>query len=258
MGALPDAIGRYANIWHGRNHLQTDSVARQLIPLQYLYRMLAHQSIHLLLSLLAVFDAEALIRYGGLPLICLILFAGNALFLLFFIPTGAFLFTGGVFMATGVLPYNVFAICGLLGLVSLLGSLTGYWFGKKTGPALYRRKDSRFFRVQYLKAAEEFYDKRGKLTLIAAPFLPIIRTFAPIIAGMISMPLRKFILPALAGSVLWVSGIVLAGYLIGSWPALKPVLNYVVAGIIVCVTVPVVLRIIKGLRDWQRKERETL
>lgn len=206
-------------------------------------------------TLLAVFDTEALIRYGGLPLICLIVFAGNAVFALFFVPTGAFLFTGGVLMATGVLPYNVFAVCCLLGLVALAGSLTGYWFGRKTGPALYRRKDSRFFRTQYLKAAEEFYEKRGNLTLLAGPFLPIIRTFAPIIAGMIRMNLRKFILPAFAGALIWVSSITLAGFLIGSWPVMRPVLNYVVTGIIVVVTVPVVLRILKGLRDWQRNNR---
>lgn len=209
-------------------------------------------------TLLTIFDAESLIRYGGLPLICLIIYVSNALFVLFFVPTGAFLFTGGVFMATSVLPHNVFAACALFGIVALLGSLTGYWFGKKTGPALYRRKDSRFFKVQYLKAAEEFYGKRGNLTLVAAPFLPIIRTFAPIIAGMVSMPLRKFLLPALAGSLVWVSAITLAGYLIGSWPVLQPVLNYVVLGIIVVVTVPVVLRIIKGLRDWQKKDQQPL
>lgn len=212
----------------------------------------------LLNTLLTVFDTESLIRYGGLPLICLIVYVSNALFVLFFVPTGAFLFTGGVFMATGVLPNNVFGACALLGLVALLGSFTGYWFGRKTGPALYRRKDSRFFKVQYLKAAEEYYEKRGKLTLIAAPFLPIIRTFAPIIAGMVRMDARRFVFPALAGSVCWVSAITLSGYLIGSLPLLKPVLNYVVTGIIIVVTVPVVLRIIKGLRDWQKKDKQPL
>ncbi len=91
--------------------------------------------------------------------------------------------------------------------------------------------------------------------MLAGPFLPIIRTFAPIIAGMIRMNLRKFILPAFAGALIWVSSITLAGFLIGSWPVMRPVLNYVVTGIIVVVTVPVVLRILKGLRDWQRNNR---
>lgn len=200
-----------------------------------------------------MFDTEALIRYGGLPLICLIVYLGNALFLLFFIPSGAFMFTGGVFVATGALPYNLFTICGLITLSALLGSITGYLFGKTTGPALYRRKDNRFFRVQYLRSAEEFYAKRGKLTLIAGPFLPIIRTFAPIIAGMVKMKFRLFILPSLAGTAGWVTAIVAAGYIIGSQPVLRPVLNYVVVGIILFVSVPVVLRIIKGLRDWQKK-----
>lgn len=191
-------------------------------------------------------------------MIFLILYFGNALFFLFFIPSGAFLFTGGVFIATGALPYDVLTVCTLLILASMLGSATGYWFGKRTGPALYKRKDSRFFRVQYLKAAEEFYGKHGKLTLIIAPFLPIIRTFAPVIAGMVSMHFRRFALPALIGSALWVACIVVAGYLIGSWPMLKPWLNYVVAGIIIFVTVPVVFRIIKGLRDWQKNKQEPL
>lgn len=205
---------------------------------------------------LSIFDIEALIRYGGLLMICLLVYASTGLFFCFFIPSGAVLFAAGIFAATGLLHDNIFLICLLLLLASVLGNITGYWFGSKTGPAIYRKKDSRFFRRQYLFKTEEFYNKHGGLALVAAFFLPIIRTFSPVVAGIIGLKFQRFIAASVAGSVAWVVTFVFAGYFIGSRPVLKPWLNYFVIAFILLVTVPLVIRIVKELRK-ARNEKDS-
>ena len=120
------------------------------------------------------------------------------------------------------------------------------------GPLLYQRKESRFFRRQHLQAAENFYTRHGRLALAAGPFFPIIRTFAPIVAGMIKMDFQKFLLFTGLGSTGWIGSFVLAGYLIGSVPALKPYLKYIVLFIIVAVTIPIVIRVVREFRKGSK------
>ena len=136
-----------------------------------------------MINFLSIFDIEQLIRYGGMLTVFLVVFGTTGLFFCFFLPSGAVLFTAGVFVASGDLRYNIFFVIGLLILASILGNITGYWFGRKTGPLLYRRKDSRFFKQRHLKTAESFYQKHGWLALTLGLYLPIIRTFAPFVAG---------------------------------------------------------------------------
>ena len=205
-------------------------------------------------SFLSVFDVEALIRYGGLLIVLIAVYGQTGLFFCFFLPSGGLMFTAGVFVATGVLHYNIFTVCCLLILASLLGNSTGYGFGKKTGPLLYRKKDSRFFKQEYLKAAEKFYEKYGGIALTGGLFFPIIRTFAPIVAGVIKLNFRKFILFTFIGSVAWVLSFVLTGYFIASMPFLKPYLKYIIIAIIVFVTIPVVVRIIKEFKKAGSKK----
>jgi membrane-associated protein len=198
--------------------------------------------------LLSVFDPETMIRYGGLLIIFLAVYAQTGLFFCFFLPSGIFLFTGGMFVATGSLQHNLLTVCSCLIIASVLGCFTGYWFGRKTGPLLYKKKDSRFFRQEHLRAAESFYKKYGQLALTIGLLFPIIRTFAPIVAGMIRMNFSRFVLLVFIGSLLWIPPFVLAGYLIGSIPALKEYLPYLMITIILVVTIPVVIRIIKELK----------
>ncbi|HVE61157.1 MAG TPA: VTT domain-containing protein [Chitinophagaceae bacterium] len=204
-------------------------------------------------SILLFLDAESLIRYGGLFIICLIVYANIGLFFCFFLPSGAVLFTAGVFAAAGDLPYNIFTVCSLLAMASGVGSITGYGFGRKAGPMLYKREDSKFFRRQYLISTEAFYKKHGVLTCIVSYFLPIIRSFAPVVAGMIRMNFRRFIFLTLIGSVLWIVSFVLAGWFIGSRLFLKPWLKYIVIGFILMVTVPLIIKIIKGIKNMRKE-----
>jgi membrane-associated protein len=194
------------------------------------------------------FDAESIIGYGGILIIFLVVFGSNGLFFCFFLPTGALLFTAGIMTASGNLPHSIFTVCSLLILASVLGNLTGYWFGRKAGPLLYSRKDSKFFKQKHLKSAELFYRKYGWLALTIGLFLPIIRTFSPIVAGMVKLYIPRFVLLTITGSVLYIMSFVMAGYFIGSRPALKSWLNYIVIGFILIVTVPLTYRIIKEMR----------
>lgn len=212
--------------------------------------------INILTNLLSIFDVEALIRYGGLLFVFLVVYGTTGLFFCFFIPTGAFLFTAGIFTATGGLHYDIVTICGLLVLASVLGNLTGYWFGWKAGPLLYKRKDSRFYKKQHLATAETFYKKYGWLALTLGMYLPIIRTFAPIVAGIIRLNFRRFILLVFAGSVVWILSFVLAGYFIGSRPFLKPWLKYIVIFFVVAVTIPLIIWTGKELRKMRKANKE--
>ena len=207
-------------------------------------------------GLLKIFDPESLVSDGGLLIVLLLIYGSTGLFFCFFIPSGALLFTTGIYTATGGLQYDLFTVCCLLILASVLGNLTGYWFGWKTGPLLYKRKDSRFFKKQHLKTAETFYNKYGWLALTVGLYLPIIRTFASIVAGMVKLNFRRFILLTVTGSVVWILSFVLAGYFIGSRPFLKPWLNYIVIGFILIVTIPLIIWIFKELSTMRKENKE--
>ena len=202
--------------------------------------------------ILSVFDAESLIKYGGLLLVFAAVYAQIGLFFCFFVPSGVFMFTAGVFVATGVLHTNIMIVCILLILAAQLGNLTGYWFGKKAGPMFYKRKNSKLFKQEYLTAAQVFYEKYGGMALMLGLFFPIVRTFAPIVAGMVKMDFKKFVLYTLIGSACWILGFVLAGYFMARLPFLKPYLKYIVAGVIIFVTVPLVTKIIKELKQGRQ------
>ena len=193
-------------------------------------------------------DIETIIRGGGLLIICLVVFAQTGLFFCFFVPSGIFLFTGGMFVATGQLEHHLItvSICSVVASVS--GCVASYWFGWETGPLLYRKKDSKFFRQKYLQAADVFYKKYGNIALTVGMLFPVTRTFAPIVAGIVKMNFSRFVLFVFLGSVLWIPMFLLAGYLIGSIPAIKEYVGYIMVAIILLVTIPAVTRIIIGLK----------
>ena len=194
-----------------------------------------------------MFDSESMIRYGGLLILFLAVFCQTGLFFCFFIPSGGLLFTAGVFVATGDLGENLLVVCSLLIIASISGNIIGYWFGWKAGPMLYRRRDSRFFKRKYLDKAESFYRKYGNVALAAGLFFPIIRTFSPVVAGVIKLDFRRFLLFTFIGSVLWISTFVIAGYLVGIMPFLRQYLKFIVIGIILCVTTPILIGIARKL-----------
>jgi len=194
------------------------------------------------------FNAETIVREGGLLIICLAVFAQTGLFFCFFVPSGIFLLTGGMFVATGQLEHDIITVCLCSMLASVSGCITSYWFGWKTGPLLYRKKDSKFFRQKYLEATKAFYEKYGKLALTLGMLFPVTRTFAPIIAGIVKMNFGRFVLFVFIGSTLWIPAFLVAGYLLGSIPGIKEYLNYIMVAVILIVTIPVVTGIIRRFK----------
>lgn len=199
-------------------------------------------------SLLSIFSIDDLVRFGGLFILCLLVYGSTGLFIGFIIPSGAVVFAAGLYTASGEIHENILIVCMLLISSSILGDMTGYWIGRQAGPALYKRKDSRFFRKQYLVKTEQFYDKYGKIALMVGFFLPIIRTFSPVIAGIVKMDFRRFAVSSVLGSALWIASFAMAGYFIGEQPMLKPWLKYIVGGFILVVTVPLVITVVREIR----------
>ncbi|HEX7879382.1 MAG TPA: DedA family protein [Candidatus Eisenbacteria bacterium] len=142
-----------------------------------------------------------------------VVFAESGLFFGFFLPGDSLLLTAGLFAYKGFLDIKI--LLPLLFVATVLGDQVGYWFGRKVGPPLFKRNESLLFRPRNLAAARSFYEKHGGKTIILAKFMPFIRTFAPIVAGAVAMPWRRFTMFSLTGGLVWAIGLTLAGYLLG-------------------------------------------
>lgn len=197
-------------------------------------------------SFLQLLDAESLIQSGGFYVIVFIVFAETGLFFGFFLPGDYLLFLAGLFCATERIDVDIYTLCmGLLG-AGIAGNYTGYWFGWKAGPMLFKRRDSWLFRRKYVVMAEEFYHKYGGLALIIGRFVPIIRTFAPIFAGVVRLNLRKFTLYNIVGAIIWVSLLTLSGYFLGrEFPQIINYIEYIIAGMIIIAFSPIAITLIR-------------
>ena len=203
-----------------------------------------------------------IIEYGGLYLLLLVIFAETGLFIGFFFPGDSLLFAAGIYTdelakeflgipQTDSLSFGLPHILIILMVIaaSILGNLVGYWFGRKTGPLLYERRETWIFKRKHLVRATEFYHQYGKATIFLAKFLPIIRTFAPIVAGIVKMEKRTFILWNIIGSLSWVSSMMLGGYFLESWVqrkfdfSLKDHIEAITIAIILVTTLPVLYKL---------------
>ena len=192
-------------------------------------------------------NPEWIVQHGGLYIVALIVFIETGLFFGFFLPGDSLLFIAGMIIANTLSPFNepfvnlIFWI-GLITVAGVLGNFVGYWFGKKSGGIF--SKDRWLFKRKYLLQAEEFYAKKGGGAIIIARFLPVIRTFAPIVAGMVKMNSAKFSLYNIIGSFLWVASIISAGFLLGENVWAKEHLEKIVIGIVLLTTGPVLLKLL--------------
>ncbi|MDX3915256.1 MAG: VTT domain-containing protein [Pseudosphingobacterium sp.] len=196
-----------------------------------------------------MFDTEALLNQGGLLFLIFSVYGQIGLIFLFFLPSGGFMFTAGVLIAAGRYHYDLPTLCMLLTIAAIAGNITGYIFGKKIAPYLHTRQDSRFFKQTYLISAQRFFQKHGSLAIAVALFFPVVRTFVPIVAGITKVHFNKFLLYAAVGSLFYVVGFSLTGYLIGKVPMLKPYLNYITIGLILLLTSPVLVRLVKIVKN---------
>jgi membrane-associated protein len=203
-----------------------------------------------------------IINYGGLYILLLVVFAETGLFVGFFFPGDSLLFAAGVFLdkiankfigeSQDTLIYFGWphiTIILLVILASILGNIVGYWFGRKTGPLLYERRETWLFKRKHLVRATEFYNRYGKGTIFLAKFLPIIRTFAPIVGGIVKMHRPAFMVYNIIGSLAWVCSMMLGGYFLDSWVqrrfdfSLKDHIEAIAIGIILVTTLPVLYKL---------------
>lgn len=200
--------------------------------------------------------AALVTAYGGLYLVALIIFAETGLFVGFFLPGDSLLFVTGLMIANSKSPFendfmNLVYWIAIISLAGVIGNMVGYWFGKKTGPLIYERKDTWFFKKKHIRDAHDFYEKKGGAAIILARFLPIVRTFAPIVAGVVDMDRKKFFSFNLIGSFLWVASMTLSGYFLGSNMWVKHNFEKIVIGLIVVTTGPVLFKMFFGKKKQE-------
>ena len=204
--------------------------------------------------------AELVSEYGTwtYSILFLIVFCETGLVVTPLLPGDSLLFAAGAIAALGDL--NVWFLIGILLVAAILGDTVNYHIGKAIGPKVFTQKDSRFLKQEYLRKTEKFYQKHGGKTIIIARFVPIVRTFAPFVAGVGTMDYRQFIKYNIAGAFLWVFSLVLAGYWFGQLPIVKENFGLVVVAIIIISVMPMVIEFIKAKREsiLEQKTLKTL
>ena len=209
-------------------------------------------------------NPEFYINNGGLWVLLFIVFAETGLMLGFFLPGDSLLFVAGIYSqklvdkiipgGTGTDFFDLLILAILISFCGILGNMAGYWFGKKSGPLLFQRKDTFFFKKRHLYDAKAFYDKHGGQAIVFARFLPIIRTFAPIVAGIVEMNAKKFTYYNVAGCIAWVSSMLIAGHYLDKFFMnkfgfdLKQHLEVIVILIVLITTLPVLYKLFFGKR----------
>jgi membrane-associated protein len=194
-------------------------------------------------------DPQSIIHYGGFWFLLFVIFAETGLFVGFFLPGDNLVFIAGLLCATkpGLVGFPFPVVLTAMMFAAFAGNMAGYWFGQKAGEKLYSKKDSFFFRKRHLEATKAYYDKHGGKTLILGRFLPIIRTFAPILAGVIKIDLFKFLVYNAIGAVLWIGSIGSIGFYLGKeFPAVEKYLGYIFVTLIVLTALPILNTLFKN------------
>ncbi|MDR2205920.1 MAG: VTT domain-containing protein [Flavobacteriaceae bacterium] len=215
-------------------------------------------------------NPEFYIKMGGFWLILFIVFAETGLFVGFFLPGDSLLFVSGIFanqiidgtfgsFGNDFIDTTILATC--ISLAAIIGNEVGYFFGRKAGPALYKKEDSFFFKKKYLFQAHDFFEKNGALAVIAARFLPIIRTFTPIVAGIVKMDKKEFLRDNIIGAILWSFSLVYAGHYLNALFRdefgidLEHKLEYIVVTIVLVTTLPVLIKFFFRTKNQETKTK---
>jgi len=209
------------------------------------------------LSFRELMDPEYLLSHGGFYIVVLIVLAETGVFFGFFLPGDYLLFLAGLFCALGKIDVHITTMYGGILLAGISGNFLGYWFGRRTGPMLFKRKNSMFFKRKYVIMAEEFYQKYGGTALIIGRFVPIIRTFAPIFAGIVRLDFKKFVLYNVVGAFLWVSLLTLGGYFLGvEFPGIIHYVEYIIVALVIIAFLPISIALLRrGLKLRKEKRR---
>jgi membrane-associated protein len=195
-------------------------------------------------------DPQSIISYGGLWLLLFVIFAETGLFFGFFLPGDNLVLITGIIAATHPdwlynLPFPVVAL--LMILSAILGNSVGYWFGKKLGHSIFEKKNTFLFKKKHVIQTKQFYDKYGSITLIIGRFFPIVRTFAPILAGVIKVSPQKFLIYNIVGAVLWIGSLGTVAYYLGTYYAewIEKNIGYIFMALIIITALPIIITAIK-------------
>lgn len=194
-----------------------------------------------------VFLADPALAPWVVLLVCGIVFAETGLLVGFFLPGDSLLFTAGLLVATDTIKFNIWAMAALIIVAAIVGNQTGYLIGSKAGPTIFNKPDSKLFKRENVESAHAFFEKHGGKALILARFVPIIRTFVPVIVGVAQMDKRKFFLFNVIGAFLWGGGVTLLGYLLGDRvPWVRDNLDIIFIVIVLISVIPVGIEVLRG------------
>lgn len=194
-------------------------------------------------------DPGRLLTTFGLLGLLIVVFVESGLLIGFFLPGDSLLFTAGLLSRTGALDVPIWALVLLVPLAAIAGDQVGYVIGRKAGPAIFNRPDSRFFQQEHVEAAYGYFERYGARTIVLARFVPVVRTFAPVVAGVAGMRYRTFLTYNVLGGVLWGAGVSLAGYLLGSVGVVRDHVEAVILAIVAISVLPIVLEVVRSRRE---------
>jgi membrane-associated protein len=195
-------------------------------------------------------DPTHLINTFGLIGIMVILFAECGLLVGFFLPGDSLLFTAGLLAAGGLIA-PLWVLLLLLPLAAVAGNLVGYWIGRKAGPAVFNRPDSRLFKAEHVERSGAFFQRNGTRTILLARFVPIVRTFATVMAGVSRMDFRRYVVHSVIGGIAWAAGVTLLGYWLGQVAVVRDHVELFIVGIVAISLIPVALEVLRGRRAAQ-------
>ncbi|MFJ9567269.1 DedA family protein [Streptomyces fuscichromogenes] len=201
-------------------------------------------------------DPNKLLDSFGIWGLLLVVFAESGLLIGFFLPGDSLLFTCGLLITSHQLDFPLWAAIALICVAAILGDQAGYMFGKKVGPSLFNRPDSRLFKQENIAKAHEFFEKHGPKSLILARFVPVIRTFTPIIAGVSGMAYRSFLTFNVIGGVLWGAGVTLLGSWLGKIDVVKDNIEAILILIVLVSVVPIVIEFLRARAKAKKEPRQ--
>ncbi|MCZ2355316.1 MAG: VTT domain-containing protein [Bacteroidia bacterium] len=203
-----------------------------------------------------LFHPETIIHLGGLTLLSLVVFAETGLMIGFFLPGDSLLFTAGLLCATGFFDTSIYNLLIFVTLAAVFGDSVGYYFGKKMGEKLFTKKESWLFKPEYVTITKRFYEKYGGKALVLGRFLPIVRTFAPVLAGVVKLQYRRFVVFNVSGAVLWVFSLTLTGYFLGVLvPEIRQYLEHIIISLIIITAIPVIRTYLKERKEQKNQHK---
>ena len=189
--------------------------------------------------------------------VCIIVFVETGLLIGFFLPGDSLLFTTGLLVATDVIQTPIWLVAPAIGIAAFIGDQVGYNIGRVSGPKVFARPNSRFFRQEYVDKTHAYFERYGGRTIVLARFVPIVRTFAPVVAGVAKMPYRTFVTYNIVGALLWGVGVTMLGYFLGQFEFIKANIEIVLIVIVVVSFVPIFIEFIRHRRNNKKQESDS-